>query len=195
MPKGFSFTEEAKLRREGKSTNYRIQWNHVKLGNTHITVERPVLAPEKVTRIKIEDIHFTFAYVKKQNKDRCALCKMWFEKSSVVYKVPQHRLIDLQKKWNCHNEGRRYSTASFLYATTSVCMLCSQFFDDGYECSQNGLDELQGMPKSPTLNKTIIARTNIAPNPMTRVYASSMVDNFTAEKAIEVPYLSGFKSR
>ena len=66
---------------------------------------------------------------KKLHKRQCGLCQLFFEKSSVIYKVPNHRIMDLQKQWKFPREGRRYNTASFIYAMTTVCTFCSQLFN------------------------------------------------------------------
>jgi hypothetical protein len=55
---------------------------------------------------------------------------MWFDKKSVRYKIPSHRIVDIQKQWNYVREGKRYANPSFLYGTATVCLFCSQFFWD-----------------------------------------------------------------
>ena len=66
--------------------------------------------------------------VRTAGKNKCGLCTMWFEKKSVCYTVPNHRIIDLRKTWNYGQEGRRYESASYKYTNTPICLFCSQFF-------------------------------------------------------------------
>ena len=54
---------------------------------------------------------------------------MYFSKDSVTCKVPNHRIVDLKKSLNVVIKGQRYETASYLYATSNVCVTCAQFFD------------------------------------------------------------------
>ena len=73
----------------------------------------------------------SLAFESKSNKTMCEMCSMYFDKSSMEYRVPRHRIIDYQKLWNYHGiQGRRYESASFLYSMVKVCTFCAQFFED-----------------------------------------------------------------
>lgn len=151
---------------------------------------------------------------KKPNKEQCGMCKMYFEKCSVSYKVPNHRIMDLQKKWKYKREGRRYNTASFIYASETVCVFCSQLFSNELDVdSRKGLPpaEQSLSPKAPmkefesvaavspdrNMIQTETKRQDIALNQ--RVYQSSTVDNLDASIAVtpnETRYIrTGSKTR
>ena len=49
---------------------------------------------------------------------------MWFEKSSVAYKVSNHRLIALRQQHGEIEAGRRYTNASYMYRFVNVCVFC-----------------------------------------------------------------------
>jgi hypothetical protein len=72
-------------------------------------------------------LSFLLGSVKKENKIKCELCTMWFDRKSVVYEVPNHRILELRKSWNYIQSGRRYASASYLYGNSLVCSFCSQF--------------------------------------------------------------------
>lgn len=122
------------------------------------------------------------AYEKKEYKARCTLCRMWFEKSSVSYKVSNHRLIGLRQQHGEIESGRRYTNASYMYRFVNVCVFCSQLFDEEYKVSKKPEDVLTLPPKKEPVVKTELLRMNIAPNH--RCYMSSVVDNLTAERAL-----------
>ena len=54
---------------------------------------------------------------------------MWFSKTSVVRKVTNHKVVEIQRNWNISVDGKRFQAASYLYAVSNVCTFCSQFFD------------------------------------------------------------------
>ena len=91
-------------------------------GSTY-TVER---GASVLAKINLDEIPISLLTEKKTCKDQCALCKGNYDRSSVMYRIPNHRIIDLQKSWNYVREGRRYQSASFLYAMTTVCVFCFQ---------------------------------------------------------------------
>ncbi len=101
------------------------RWNAVTVNGSTYTVER---APELLAKIDLSLIKFTPACEKFPHKEQCRCCKMYFEKKSVNFSVPNHRVIDLQRSWNVKIEGARYSTASYLYTNSSVCVFCAQLF-------------------------------------------------------------------
>ena len=121
---GLGLIEDAKLRAAGHFTD-ATQWNEVYVGNEVYTVERAQLLKAK---INLDEIVVNPAYEKRPYKAQCALCKLYFEKSSVRYKVPNHRIIQLQREWRILKEGTRYNSGSFLYATSEVCVFCAQRF-------------------------------------------------------------------
>ena len=47
----------------------------------------------------------------------------------MITRVPNHRVVDMRKNLGVPMEGQRYSTASYLYANSLVCVLCTQLFD------------------------------------------------------------------
>ena len=107
---------------------------------------------------------------------------MWFEKSSVSYKVSNHRLIGLRQQHGEIESGRRYTNASYMYRFVNVCVFCSQLFDEEYKVSKKPEDVLTLPPKKEPVVKTELLRMNIAPNH--RCDMSPVVDNLTAERAL-----------
>ncbi len=118
--------EEARRQYRGQYTD-KTQWNQVSVGNHSFTVERGRITKEKIS---LDDIKYSFAYEKKAHKELCGLCRMYFEKSSVCFKVPNHRIIEKQREWRVALKGRRYESASFLYSASNVCKFCALFFDE-----------------------------------------------------------------
>ncbi len=108
------------------SQDEKSRWNQVAIGNTSYNVERP---PSHLAKIDLDSIKITPAFEKWPHKEQCACCKMYFSKASVTCKVPNHRIVDLKKSLNVVIKGQRYETASYLYASSSVCVTCAQFFD------------------------------------------------------------------
>ena len=96
------------------------------VGETIYNVERP---PAHLAKIDLDSIKITRAFEKWPHKEQCACCKMYFSKDSVISKVPNHRIVDLKKSLNVVIKGQRYETASYLYASSNVCVTCAQFFD------------------------------------------------------------------
>lgn len=121
-----SFLEEAHAGLQGKVVD-RTQWNTVTIGDSTYTIER---APLLRARIALDEIKTSGTHEKKESKIDCSLCRGYFERSSVKYRVPNHRIIDLQRSWNVKLEGRRYQSGSFLYSTSCVCVFCAQLFHD-----------------------------------------------------------------
>ncbi len=77
MPRDYSFLEEAHDKVAGKSNNFRIQLNNVSVGDSNIIVERPAMSLERMlNRKNLDPSVLTPAYIKKPNKNRCALCKL-----------------------------------------------------------------------------------------------------------------------
>jgi hypothetical protein len=68
------------------------------------------------------------AYEKADHKVACALCKMYFDRSSVTWTTSNHKIITKQRDWNVHLTGRRYQSGSFLYGEAKLCTFCAQFF-------------------------------------------------------------------
>ncbi len=151
-------------------------------------------APQAEIISHFQEFRISYAYEKHLSKEKCGLCKMYFNRHTVKYKVPNHRIHELHKKWKGGNgglEGRRYQSPSFLYTTTIVCTFCSQFFwilpDEMPEEVDDELALLKPKPPGPKLEfETEIERTNIAEGQKT--YQSSMVDNKLPGYAIMPPY-------
>ena len=122
------------------------------------------------------------AYEKNEHKARCTLCRMWFAKSSVTYKVSNHRLIALRQQHGVIESGRRYKNASYMYRFVNVCVFCAQLFGDEYTVSKKPEDVLELPQKKEQVVKTELLRMNIATD--RRCYMSSVVDNLTADKAL-----------
>lgn len=118
--------EEGRKQYKGQYTD-KTQWNKLLVGGSEYTVERGRVSRD---RINLEEIKWSNAYEKKAHKEMCGLCRMYFEKSSVSFKVPNHRLIDKLRGWNVPIEGRRYQSASFLYSTSNLCRFCAHLFAD-----------------------------------------------------------------
>jgi len=146
---GLGLIEDAKLRAAGHFTD-ATQWNEVCIGNEVYTVERAQLLKAK---INLDEIIVNPAYEKRPYKAQCAFCKLYFEKSSVRYKVPNHRIIQLQREWKILKEGARYNSGSFLYATSEVCVFCAQRFSH--------VDDDEVSLSSSTSSALTISRTKI----------------------------------
>jgi hypothetical protein len=196
------FIEEAQRTLAGKSNNYRTQWNRVSMGDNTIVVERPTTALTEI-QSRSSAINSSIsaprplpAYQKCLGRNRCALCTMWFEKSSVTYEVSNHRLLALRRKWKNLKDGRRYKCASYVYGFVYVCVFCSQLFDEGYDVSQGSqtVEEvfIREAEKEPIV-KTALLRMNIAQNKKT--YMSSIVDGMAADRAVSSSFSTGCKSR
>lgn len=135
---------------------------------------------------KHDDYKHTMAYEKGLMKEKCGLCKMYFHRKSVNYKVPNHRIFDLERQWNVKRDGRRYTNPAFLYKMVDVCCFCSQFFKIMPD-QLPALEPKEPPPKPLKLDiKTVIERTDIARGQ--RTYMSSSVDGRTSEMAVSPPY-------
>jgi hypothetical protein len=133
-----------------------------------------------------DDHKYTMAYEKGLMKERCGLCKMYFHRDSVNYKVPNHRILDLERNWNVKREGRRYASAGYLYKMIEVCCFCSQFFKLlPAELPEPIVKEPEAKPVKLEITTTV-ERTDIAQGQ--RAYCSSSVDGRTADMAILPPY-------
>lgn len=120
------------------------------VGDTIINVERP---PAHLAKIDLDSIKYTPAGEKWPHKEQCACCRMYFHRESMITRVPNHRVLDMRKKMGVPMEGQRYSTASYLYANSKVCVLCTQLFDYPVEApetpkSTSGSRVLNGGPGS-----------------------------------------------
>lgn len=125
---------------------------------------------------------------------------MYFHKDSVFYKVPNNRIISLQKSWHFTQIGRRYQTASFLYKSVTVCTFCSQFFHaspDEIELenhrSEEKLSSTDYTEKQILNVSTTLQRSDIAVGH--KVYQSSELDSKSAANAIIPPYDTASKTR
>lgn len=123
-------------------------------------------------------------------KERCSLCMNYFSKASINFKVPNHRIIDLQHSWGYIREGKRYQNAAFLYSQSRVCVFCSQLFSIIPE-------EAMKVPPSSTVQAMILKDSShdkqIAPQSSTsrsdiaffqKCYQSSTADDFNASIAV-----------
>lgn len=99
----------------------------------HLLHSKSAYALACINLISRDDVSALLASVRKANKLKCGLCTMWYEKKSVSYSVPNHRIIGLRRSWNYHQEGRRYESASYKYTNTPICLLCAQFFSESTE--------------------------------------------------------------
>ena len=149
----------------------------------------------KTTKNKNEWIQsLTPAYEKTLMKVKCGFCKMFFHRNSVGYKVPNHRLYDLQKSWGVKKEGRRYTNAAFLYRMAEVCTFCSQFFallPEEHKPVHDDACKLEGPIK---LNiQTEVKRSNIAESQ--RAYQSSEIDRKGAMNAVTPPFSMESRTR
>ena len=199
--KGLGLIEDAKMRASGHFTD-ATQWNEVHIGNEVYTVERALLLKAK---INLDEIIVNPAYEKRPYKAQCGFCKLYFEKSSVRYKVPNHRIIQLQREWRVLKEGARYQSGSFLYATCEVCVFCAQRFshvDDDLSASpikmsvesilsetnrDSGVDDNIMATSKDTGTITIstkLERADITKERGIRAYQSSVVDGLCAELAV-----------
>lgn len=122
---------------------------------------------------------------------------MYFDRETVNYKVPNHRIFDLQNKWreNSKNavklDGRRYQSASFLYTETLVCTFCSQQFwllsDELEKRTKAAKKETSLDTQGPKLDVvTQFQRADISS--LKRSYQSSEVDGKNASFAVTPPF-------
>ena len=140
---------------------------------------------------------------------------MWFEKRSVDTRISNHRLIELQKSLNLKRNDTRFQKPSYLYATSRVCVFCSQFFARSIDekvfknfllflhnfhfsfqlrnSSQDDLNFSLEKKDSIILPPTNVNRQDIAAGH--RCYQSSEVDNMPASNALLPPYNISSKTR
>lgn len=102
-------------------------WDRVRVGGSSYTVER---AKAVMTKFALDAINISNVYENNTSKDLCGLCRCYYERQSLANRVPNHRILDLQTQWNYSRQGRRYSSASFLYSSAKVCLFCAQLFSD-----------------------------------------------------------------
>ena len=123
-----SMLEEAKLRADGILVD-TTQFLSIQSSSSNVIYaersqpsSKPIEQPQLIPKISL-------AYELKPHKTKCGMCHMYFHKDTMEYKVPQHRIIDLQKASNYDGMvGRRYQCSSFLYTLTRVCTMCTQYF-------------------------------------------------------------------
>ena len=121
--------EEAKLRADGILVD-TTQFLSIQSSSTNVIYAERSQPPTKPIEQQQQLIpKISLAFELKPHKQKCGMCQMYFHKDSVFYKVPQHRIIDLQKASNYDGMvGRRYQCSSFLYTLTRVCTMCTQYF-------------------------------------------------------------------
>ncbi|KAJ1435669.1 hypothetical protein B484DRAFT_325371, partial [Ochromonadaceae sp. CCMP2298] len=126
-------------------------------------------------------------------KEKCGLCRMFFHRNSVNYKVPNRRIFELQTRWEVKQEGRRYQNPAFLYKMVDVCSFCSQFFKMMPE--DLPVLEAKEQPEKPLKLeiKTVVQRQDVAAHK--RCYQSSEVDGRTAAFAVFPPYEQSSRTR
>jgi len=165
------------------STDLSYQLSLSRGGTANSLFDKHSLAPVDG---KHENYKHTMAYEKGLMKEKCGLCKMYFHRNSVNYKVPNHRIFDLERKWNVKRDGRRYTNPAFMYKMVDVCCFCAQFF----KIMPDQLPEIElkePEPKPMKLDiKTVLERTDIACGQ--RTYMSSTVDGRTSDMAVLPPY-------
>ena len=61
-------------------------------------------------------------------KTRCALCLMFFHKSSTVGCISMKSVMELQSSWGVTHKSAKYRAASFIYKQASLCAFCDQLF-------------------------------------------------------------------
>ncbi|GMF30105.1 unnamed protein product [Phytophthora fragariaefolia] len=63
----------------------------------------------------------------------CALCERRFMRSSLPGVVLMKRIFDLRRKWGVIQDSKKYNTASVLYGTGNVCLICQEIlaFEEG----------------------------------------------------------------
>jgi len=186
-----NLVEEARRKMAGDMSPTKTSWNTVKIGRKNVVVEKMTASPTQGSLLA-SDIPTTSAYTKAHHKHKCDLCSGWFELSSVSYSVPNYKLLELRRTWGVNQTGRRYDTASFLYANAKVCKFCSQFFDQSYEAQKREIVVDVESP-SKAIISTTLERSNIALNKF--AYQCSSMDNMAAEFALEPPYLKASRTR
>jgi hypothetical protein len=131
------FTPSTKLVEEGRQaaqgrSNEGSNWKRTPIGKGRWAIVERTLSHEdcKVPKT-VDKLPISLAYENKSSKLMCGMCNMYFDKESMEYRVPKHRIIEYQKLWEFEGvQGRRYEAASFLYSTVRVCTMCSQFFEE-----------------------------------------------------------------
>lgn len=153
---------------------------------------------------RLSNFRVSMAYDSALHKKKCGLCQMYFDRHTVKYKVPNHRIFDLQRSWMQKNgeeskvEGKRYKSASYLYTDTTVCTFCSQFFwllkDELNDKLQQTMKPVLLEAKGPKLDVvTEFERADVSQNK--RAFQSSDVDQKYALYAISPPFDTVSKTR
>jgi hypothetical protein len=146
------------------------------------------------------EMKISYPFEQSLTKERCNLCRLYFARDSVTYKVPVHRIMELKKLWKDggsskekeNYEGRRYNFPSYLYTTSSVCIFCSQFFSTmpNERQSSPAKADLAVLPSkekglkleiNSTLNRTDVSQSK-------KAYQSSEVDYKYAIYAVTPPF-------
>eukprot|EP00981_Chlorochromonas_danica_P004376 scaffold875_cov183-Ochromonas_danica.AAC.3 len=81
------------------------------------------------------------AYEKSLTKEKCNLCQMYYHRATVCYKVPNHRLLDIQKQWwnnNTKKNDRNINGASSTSSSNSMMMMKTTTTNQAIE-SENAL--------------------------------------------------------
>ena len=90
-----SLLDEARMFALGLSTD-TSQWTRTSYGNgKYAVVERSNNAAKSIFTAEGQSLALAFEH--RVNKLMCSMCTMYFDKSSMDYRVPQHRVIDCQK--------------------------------------------------------------------------------------------------
>ena len=179
MPQQLSLVEEARRQIKGQTSSSKSNWKSVLQDGRIIRVEKVPPPPEQA-QFDLKAIKTTDPRAKAQHKARCDMCRLWFEKSSVMYTTPNHRIEAVFKSWGYVRQGKRYTTASFLYANAHLCTFCAHMFDDAGSLGkpQAFALEQQHVAEVPRL----LDRTNLEVG--MRAYQSSVVDGLEADNAI-----------
>lgn len=166
------------------------KWNKIIMKNIEITVERGYGDRKSMNSIE-ETITYSLAHENKQNKGKCGLCKLYFDKKTMQHRVPNHRIIELQKLWNCNIEGRRYESASFLYTATAICTFCYQLFDDvDDDIYSKGNFDLDSSSMNQSQNLSISSNQLVAFRPDSRASTAKAADfnKTTASSAMQMQH-------
>ena len=188
---------------------HRIRRDSFDSLTNQITIVSASNIPKQVNKaIDINSIKVTNIFERGTNKEICGLCNYYFDKSSVIFKVPNYRILAKLRKWNIKRDGKRYDYPSFIYSSSFACSFCAQLLCDSLEDEENDLLHKDSQklklsnPKSfhenneidvfesPTKTKIgfskITLRSDLSINQ--KCYQSSTVDNYNANNCIIIPY-------
>ena len=137
-----------------------------------LSITSPVKTVEQ-PRFDLSQLKTSSVDERKPTKEMCGLCTHYYDKSSVVYRVANYRILAQLKAWNYPLEGKRYAYPSFTYSTSKLCCFCAQLisdYDDGEQAEQSQL------LKRPSTSSSVVSRLTHASKSTTKSKSAANVD-------------------